>query len=102
MKQLETDGFKIEEKLYNVRIRCIIADAPARSFLKCTKTHNAYFGCERCYCKGFWSKRVVFDNAEYDDYTDATFKDQTFSEHHEGISPLSELNLGLITQVPID
>ena len=60
MAQLESTGISVNDRSYNIRIRCIIADAPARSFLKCTKNHNAYYGCERCYRKGKWRGRVIY------------------------------------------
>jgi hypothetical protein len=35
-----------------VKVRCIIADAPARQWLKGIKPHTGYFSCERCKIKG--------------------------------------------------
>jgi hypothetical protein len=35
-------------------------------------------------------------------YSDETFQNQNFVNHHEGRSPLSELKLGLVSQVPLD
>jgi hypothetical protein len=35
-----------------VKIRAIIADAPARRWLKGTKPHTGYYSCERCKIKG--------------------------------------------------
>ncbi len=54
---LEENGVSYKSVLYNIRVRCIVADAPARSFIKHIKGHNAYYGCERCYRKGKWFKR---------------------------------------------
>lgn len=103
MLELESAGVESSGKLYQVRIRCVVADAPARSFIKAIKKHNAYYGCERCYRKGKWLKRVTYPvKVKADLYTDDTFKDKTFPNHHNGLSPLEKLCLGMITQIPLD
>jgi hypothetical protein len=59
MKNLENDGFVTTEIQFYVKISCIIADAPARSFVKGVKGHTAYHGCERCEDEGSWSGRMI-------------------------------------------
>lgn len=91
---------------YNVRIRCVIADAPARSYIKCVKGHNAYYGCERCCRKGkHRNSRLlyVFNKTEVLQ-TDESFFEKNHGSHHDPIktSPLSKLDIGMITQIPID
>jgi hypothetical protein len=103
MRVLENEGLEFNGMRFDVRIRCIIADAPARSFRKCVRNHNAYYGCERCNRKGKWEKRVVYPTEKVGVlYTDLPFEDQSHFFHHEGISPLISLNLGMITQIPLD
>lgn len=103
IKVFETDGIKMNGVSFNIRIRCIMADAPARSFIKCIRTHNAYYGCERCYSKGSWSGRVIYRKGKSETkHTDETFKLQTHENHHEGTSPLMELDFKVITQIPLD
>lgn len=104
MSLLEKNGFEFKGRKYNIRIRCICADAPARSFLKNIKNHNAYYGCERCYRKGKWAKRVIypFKANKFSLHTDDSFKLQLHAKHHEGHSPLLELDLGLVSQIPLD
>lgn len=103
MQILETSGILFNEISYSIRIRCIIADAPARSFIKCIKNHNAYYGCERCYRKGKWRKRVIYPvNLTGENYSDDSFRMQLFSKHHNGTSPLINLELGLVSQIPLD
>lgn len=103
MKELEENGVIYNDQVYVIKIRQIIADAPARSFIKCVKNHNAYYGCERCFRKGKWRRKVTYSGMKYAElYTDATFRDQTFDKHHAGVSPLIELNIGMISNIPLD
>ncbi|CAC5424804.1 unnamed protein product [Mytilus coruscus] len=44
---------------FKVLVSAFICDASARSFLKCTKSHNGYYSCERCVIKGRWCQRVL-------------------------------------------
>ena len=41
-----------EKRSMTIRIRAIIGDAPARSWLKCVKGHSGYYPCERCHIRG--------------------------------------------------
>lgn len=41
------NGFNIENRYYKLKIRNIIADAPARAWLKCVNQHGSKFACER-------------------------------------------------------
>lgn len=51
-------------KRYKFNIIAFVCDAPARSFLKCIKNHNAYYACERCTIRGSWDGRVFFNSKE--------------------------------------
>jgi len=88
---------------YNVKVRIIVADAPARSFIKCIKGHNAYFGCERCYRRGSWKRRVIYPIKPLAElYSDQSFSERWYECHHNGYSPLEDLEIGMISQIPLD
>lgn len=99
-------GFLYKGKIWNFRVRCIVADAPARSFLKCISAHNGYFGCERCYRKGKHSSGRLLYSYKSNEllHSDFTFKNKEHISHHVNsvISPLENLKLGMISQIPID
>lgn len=104
MNSLEQNGLQFNNTLFNIRIRCIVADAPARSFVKNIKTHNAYFGCERCYRRGKWYRnRVTYPiKNKADAYTNDSYRQRWYQSHHKGTSPLEILKLDMIFQIPLD
>ncbi|XP_035716186.1 uncharacterized protein LOC118439195 isoform X1 [Folsomia candida] len=95
-------GTQFLGKLFKIKIHAIIADAPARAFIKQCSPYNAYYGCERCEQKGKWLGKVVFPEQNAVLRTDEDFKLRSRHEHHQGISPLADLNFGLVSQIPID
>lgn len=50
--ELIKDGVILDGKKYALKISVVIADAPARAFLKCCKHPGGFFACERCTTKG--------------------------------------------------
>ncbi len=100
---LETNGLLVNGVHYSIQISCIIADAPARSFLKAIKGHNGHHACERCIDEGDYTNfRMLYSVQSKMLRTDSSFLEQVDSDHHVGFSPLCELNIGLVTQVVLD
>ena len=79
---LQENGIDLSGKRFRFRINCIIADAPARNFVKNIKPHNAYHGCEKCETRGVWVGRVVFPNLKETLRTDQAFDGRTDKSHH--------------------
>lgn len=100
--ELEMSGIVYEEQNYNFKISCIIADAPARSFLKGCKQHNSYNSCERCVQEGEWLGRVIFRKTDCVKRTDNSFREKTDSDHHTHDSVLLKLRIDLVSQVVLD
>src|SRR5207253_1610328 len=101
-KTLENTGIVVKGVKYDVRISCVIADAPARSFIKATKNHNAYFACDKCEVEGEWDGRVILNELTCAKRSDLGFRTKSNPYHHVGNSPLLDLKFGLVSQVPID
>jgi hypothetical protein len=102
LSELEKNGTETNEGLVLVQISCIIADAPARSFVKGTKGHTAYHGCERCEDEGSWSGRMVYSSRSCILRTDERFRNQDDYDHHLKASPFVGLKIGLVSQVVLD
>lgn len=45
LRDITTNGIVISDSKYTLNVKCLIADAPARSFLKMCNGFNAYYGC---------------------------------------------------------
>lgn len=50
--QLVQTGVKIDNQVYSFEIMAIIADAQARSYIKCCESAGGFWACERCTVKG--------------------------------------------------
>lgn len=99
---LKTTGFIFNNVIYKVQLKCIVADAPARNFIKCTAAFNGYNGCDRCIQKGSWSGRVIFKDNNAILRTDLDFINQSDKSHHSQTSPLVEIGIGLVSDVVLD
>ncbi|KAE8743224.1 hypothetical protein FOCC_FOCC011159 [Frankliniella occidentalis] len=117
-KELQTHGIKIEGVRYEVRIEKIIADFPARCRMKCVcgEGSAAKIQCEKCTIVGkhITGKGTHFGKNEMRRSkptlrTDLTFRQRLQKEYHTDShgaprpdSPLLELDLDLIMDIPID
>lgn len=86
-----------------ITIRAFICDAPATAFLKSIKGHTGYFSCEKCITEGsFLNNRTCFPDVDCDLRTNIQFKNRVREEHHTGDSILEDINIGMVTQFPLD
>lgn len=93
---LQKNGIVISGKNYTVKLKCIVADTPARSYLKCIKGHGGYSACERCTVRGVMTtvgkgSSVVYPGSDYPQRTDTSFRNRHNPEHHTGVSPLEKI-----------
>lgn len=102
LSKLSVEGLTYNLQKFNVKLLRIVADAPARSFLKQCKIHNSYHGCEKCTVRGTYEGRVVFSDLNMPLRTDNDFAMQVDKKHHLGVSPFTRLGFGLVSGVPID
>ena len=102
MNTLLEEGLIIENKHFEIEIKCFVCDTPARSFLKGTKGHGGYYACERCTIKGKRVKpkacgdgkkgvRTVYPSADEPLRTDRSFRKLKQPEHHKIKTPLLSL-----------
>lgn len=100
---LINNGYVQNQRTYDFFIRHYVLDAPARELIKCCIGHNAYASCEKCTVWGERSaNRQTYVDLEAPLRTDETFKNQTQSHHHKGMSPLLRLNTRMISQFRLE
>lgn len=93
---LQAEGIVIHEKKFDVHLKCIVADTPARAYCKGIKNHGGYSACERCVVYG---KRVktgkgacmVYPGINHPKRTNASFRERHDLEHHTGNSPFEKI-----------
>lgn len=101
--ELETNGITIQGKKYAFRLSCIVADAPARAFIKSIKSHNSLHGCEKCTQEGVYIGRTTWQySRNLNLRNDLDFNNVYYEDHQIAKSILTELDVGLVTQVPLD
>jgi len=118
---LVQNGFKMpNNKLITIKIHGLICDAPAKSFVLCTKGHSGYYSCSKCIIKGSYiNNRICFlldtTESEVNGHsheiisfsglrTDLPFKNNDYADTYQhSISILNNIpQFGLISNVPLD
>lgn len=110
VKNLTSNGIKLHGKKYSLKLCGIIADAPARAFIKCCKPPNSFFACERGATKGVsvGKKRAikrVYPMMNSTKRSKTSFLQRDQPEHHKDNieSSLLQLpNFDIINSVVID
>lgn len=96
---LQTTGFTYEETNFKFQLKYFICDSPARAFLKCIKSHNGFFSCDKCNVKGHTSndgkKSIITYNVLAEENievrTHLTFVNKLHPQHHKDTTPLIKL-----------
>ncbi|XP_058126535.1 uncharacterized protein LOC131285620 [Anopheles ziemanni] len=94
-------GLVINEATIRVYLRAIIADTPARAFIKGVQGHMGKHSCLKCCCEGETvQQRTVFLETNADQRTDDAFRNNEYVLHQTGTTPLIDLeNFDMIEDV---
>ncbi|XP_061519135.1 uncharacterized protein LOC133394125 [Anopheles gambiae] len=105
LNSLMANGVFVKTRKIGVKIRAIIADSPARAFIKGVAYFNAKNGCLKCKCVGEFnhdSNTVVFRGINAPLRTDKEFREASQTAHHKILTPLLLLdNFDMIQNVII-
>lgn len=100
------NGLHYEGQIIKVKIKAIICDAPAKSFVLSVKGHNGYDSCTKCLIEGENIEgRICFPyTSNITLRSDEAFFTGSYSlDYQTGDTILKNIpNLGLITNVPLD
>ena len=103
LKTLLSSGIVFENGIVDVTVNGFCCDTPARAFVKCTKSHTGYFGCDRCDQKGqFLNNRMTFPEFNASRRTDTSFRNKEQSEHHHCTPLLQDIPIDMILMFPND
>jgi hypothetical protein len=102
VSDLIANGINVGNKTYGVSIHSFVCDAPARAFVKGTKSHSGYSSCEKCTIHGDYAGKVIFTVADSPLRTDESFKAMIDEDHHVAPCPLNPLPIGFVTQFGLD
>lgn len=104
VQELKQRNIRYNNNTFIILIKVFICDAPARSFLKCVKQHNSYYGCERCIMHGEFEGRVVYNNKDVEIVlrTDVEFAALAYNVHQITRSPLIDIGVDCVKNFALD
>ncbi|XP_058122787.1 uncharacterized protein LOC131264509 [Anopheles coustani] len=91
---LNEHGLEINGKHIGIKLRAVIADTPARAFIKGVIGHTGYSSCLKCTVEGSYhraGRTVVFPGINAERRTDKSFRDGEYPEHTRMMTPLLDL-----------
>ena len=97
-----TNGILFGERNIQVKLLCIVCDAPAKAMVKGTKAYSGYYGCDNCNQKGLWVGRVTYPETDVIERTNESFRNRTQPGHHMQWSPFLGVPIDMIRMFPID
>lgn len=98
-----TSLYTFKDHIIKVEIGIFVFDAPAKSMCLGIKSHAGYFSCSKCTIEGdYYKNRVVLIECNCSLRTNESFRNKTDEYHHNNISPLEELDIDMVDQVPLD
>lgn len=112
MKDLLTNGVLFRGECIPIKIRAFIADAPARAFVLRHRGHMSMHPCSKCKVMGTrYTQQVrrkmrtgtAFYGTDHEPRTDDDAINRFDTDHYlEEPSPLTQLNVGLVSCVPFE
>lgn len=69
---------------------------------KCVLSHNGHTGCEPCTQQGVYLQAMTFPDLNAPLRTDNDFRTAVENYHQKSISPLTVLNIGMVSQFVLD
>uniref|UniRef100_A0A182NN00 Uncharacterized protein n=1 Tax=Anopheles dirus TaxID=7168 RepID=A0A182NN00_9DIPT len=103
LNSLTSHGMTIHGESIAVKVRAIVADTPARAFIKGVTGHTGYGGCLKCTVHGKYhstTRTVAFAGIHAPRRTDQGFRENTYPGHRKTITPLLDLqNFDMIQDI---
>lgn len=104
MNDLMQRGINIHGRHIAIKLRAIVANTPARAFIKGVKGHTGYQSCLKCTVVGTFNKAgrtVSFPGINAPKRTDKNFRDNTYPGHRKTEAPLVDLRFfNIVKDIP--
>uniref|UniRef100_A0AAG5DCT9 Transposase domain-containing protein n=1 Tax=Anopheles atroparvus TaxID=41427 RepID=A0AAG5DCT9_ANOAO len=94
MNYLSENGLMLNDRCVPVKLRAIIADSPARAFVKGVVNFNGQHGCIKCTTVGVYNREghtVIFKELQAQKRQDAAFRAGMYQAHQKTLSPIIDL-----------
>lgn len=103
-KVIQSGGVEFQNRKIPIRLRCFIADAPARAFILNHKNHLSSVPCSKCKVAGSrYGNFTIFLGINHIHRSNDEYAKCIDEDHHKnGYSPLTRLPLGLVSNVTFD
>lgn len=100
---LSERGMVVNNVTYSIKLTKFLCDAPAKAYVLNTKNHTGYNSCSKCHVEGdFLKNRMAFLELNSVVRNDEDVKKMLDENYHRGPSILSETNIGLVSNFPLD
>ncbi|XP_025262237.1 uncharacterized protein LOC112637231 [Camponotus floridanus] len=99
------EGICYKNRIIKLKVRCFIADTPARADCLNIVGHTGFNSCHKCKIpceRRKTDSSVIFKGENYPARNDNDFRQLKNPEHHRGKSALDSLPLGPVSQTPHD
>uniref|UniRef100_A0A8W7M2U2 Transposase domain-containing protein n=1 Tax=Anopheles arabiensis TaxID=7173 RepID=A0A8W7M2U2_ANOAR len=98
-------GTIINQTKIAIRVRAVIADTPARSFIKGVANFNSADGCLKCTCEAEFNEDgrcMVYKGVNAPPRTDKGFRGEEYGNHHKCRSPFIDLKkFDIVKGIPV-
>lgn len=109
-QELINNGLVYNQIKYEIKIKALICDTPAKSFALHTKYHSGFNSCTKCTIYGqVINNTVCFPNEvpepqlrTDDDFLNVKYSEQFCDDYQKKETILKNLNFGLVSGVPLD
>ena len=100
---LLANGVEHASVRYQVKIKGLICDAPAKAMVLNVVYPTGYNSCSKCEIEGSYIGQIYFPSEkDVPLRTDEKFKEQYYDDYQKGETILNSLPIGLVTNVPLN
>ncbi|CAG9773638.1 unnamed protein product [Ceutorhynchus assimilis] len=103
-KHLIENGISFNRMHLPFKIKNIICDAPAKSYILNVKMHSGYSSCNKCTQEGHYiDRKVCFPDINFTKRTDESFRSKEDEDYHLNYTIIEQIpNFNIVENIPVD